>query len=420
MPSHVDRMEQLTNILHSPNLVARIQKFFGVELTDHLDEKNTTAKHVHQSNDDVSSTTLPRRRQLSSGNGLRSKALDYKENEKTTHLENHPSVSYVIRNRFWYYLFSFGASLGYEVFYATFFSVWFWNIDTAVGRRMILLWVTVMYVGQALKDVIRWPRPASPPVVSLEPEYAMEYGMPSTHAMVGIALPFSMVIFTHNRYIYPLWIGVVSATLWCLLVCGSRLYLGMHSVLDIIAGLVLSSILMVVLVPLIDLVAQWHLTSPYSPFATILVITAMSLFYPKSDRWSPARGDTSVIMGAGSGILLGSWLNYQLGIIRGPGMEPPFPIQWPGMEVAILAVLRAIIGIVCVLGSRFAGKLVGLNFLCWLRGLDSSDPQIQKRVSVEVPNKLITYMSLGLTVTFLSPCVFRHLNIERLTMFTEV
>src|SRR5215469_5556105 len=114
MPSHVDRMEQLTNILHSPELVARIQKFFGVELTDHLNEK-TSKKYVHQSNGDVSLSTSTRRRRLNSGNGLRSEALDYKESEKTTHLKNHSSVSYVIRNRFWYYLFSFGASLGYEV-----------------------------------------------------------------------------------------------------------------------------------------------------------------------------------------------------------------------------------------------------------------------------------------------------------------
>ncbi len=33
-----------------------------------------------------------------------------------------------------------------------------------------------MYIGQALKDVIQWPRPMAPPVVVLEPEYAIEYG----------------------------------------------------------------------------------------------------------------------------------------------------------------------------------------------------------------------------------------------------
>lgn len=125
---------------------------------------------------------------------------DVIKSTSTSDDSNDGSVAYIIRNKFWFYLFSFAAGLGYEMFYASFFPFWFWNIDGAVGRRMVLLWVIVMYIGQALKDVIRWPRPASPPVVSLEPEYAVEYGMPSTHAMVGFALPFSMVIFTVNRY----------------------------------------------------------------------------------------------------------------------------------------------------------------------------------------------------------------------------
>lgn len=57
-----------------------------------------------------------------------------------------------------------------------------------------------MYVGQAAKDVIKWPRPASPPVFRLEKKYAFEYGMPSTHAMVGVGLPFLTFILTTNRY----------------------------------------------------------------------------------------------------------------------------------------------------------------------------------------------------------------------------
>jgi len=277
-----------------------------------------------------------------------------------------------------------------------------------------------MYIGQALKDVIRWPRPASPPVVSLEPEYAIEYGMPSTHAMVGMALPVSMLIFTVERYEYSLWYGVIFALAWCLLVCGSRLYLGMHSALDIIAGLVLASLLMLILVPLVDMIDHFHLTSPYSPFITIPVIVAMAKFYPKSDRWSPARGDTCVIMGAGAGILLGSWLNYQLGIIKGPGLPPPFPIMWPGYQVCGLALLRAAIGILCIVSARGLGKLAVFSIVCYMRNLDPSDPKTRVKTSVEVPLQLITYLGMGFTITFLSPMIFRLLSIERVTMFTEV
>jgi membrane-associated phospholipid phosphatase len=34
----------------------------------------------------------------------------------------------------------------------------------------------------------------------LESKWALEYGMPSTHAMVGLAVPFSILVFTYGRY----------------------------------------------------------------------------------------------------------------------------------------------------------------------------------------------------------------------------
>ena len=55
---------------------------------------------------------------------------------------------YSIGNRFWHYLFLFGSQLGDETYYSIFFSFWFWNIDGAVGRRVILVWNLIMYIGK--------------------------------------------------------------------------------------------------------------------------------------------------------------------------------------------------------------------------------------------------------------------------------
>ena len=59
-------------------------------------------------------------------------------------------IIFQITNYFWYLLFRLGSQLGDETFYAFFFSFWFWNIDGAVGRRVILVWNLVMYIGQVL------------------------------------------------------------------------------------------------------------------------------------------------------------------------------------------------------------------------------------------------------------------------------
>ena len=414
----------LLAFLHSPQLVAKFQRYFGVTINC-LSRQSQPPLSIDSSSYSNGNTSnykdhynLRKRRVDESDLSDGSSVGDF--SKQSSQNNSQQEIEYSVGNWFWYYLFRFAASLGYEIFYATFFPIWFWNVDGAVGRRFILLWAIIMYTGQALKDVIKWPRPTCPPVVLMEPEYAMEYGMPSTHAMVGFSLPFSIVIFTANRYDYPLWIGVLIAGIWCILVCGSRLYLGMHSLLDIVAGLLLAGSMMAILLPVIDWLDHLHLTSRYSPIFLFTGLIGMALFYPKSERWSPARGDTNVIIGAGAGILFGSWLNYQLGIVKGPAGEPPFPIIWPGFDVAILAILRAVIGIVCMGGARFFGKTIGLRLPCYLRGLDVNDAEVRKRASVEVPFKLVTYVSVGITITFLSPCVFRRLNIERETMFTEV
>ena len=115
-------------------------------------------------------------------------------------LEEKNVLYYRIKSLFWYYVFFFGTQLGDENCYTLLFCFWFWNIDGAVGRRLYLVFNFVMYIGQAVKDVIRWPRPLMPHVVQIESKWSLEYGMPSTHSMVGLAVPMGILYFTYGRY----------------------------------------------------------------------------------------------------------------------------------------------------------------------------------------------------------------------------
>jgi len=96
----------------------------------------------------------------------------------------------------------FASELGYEPFYITVIPFFVWNVDAYVGRLVVTLWCISMYVGQAIKSLVRWPRPPSPPVIRLEknPILEMEYGFPSTHATVCTTLPFYTLYLTYNRY----------------------------------------------------------------------------------------------------------------------------------------------------------------------------------------------------------------------------
>lgn len=180
-------MWSIVEYLKKPELVVAVQEWFGVEYID--------AKHEKlMKNDDTfygSSTPDTERNQFSNypeHKKHRRKQIDESFSDvKVDNCKEKSNITngYRITNKFWYYLFVIGTELGDELFYATMIPFWFWNIDGAVGRRVVFVWSIVMYIGQVLKDIIRWPRPGSP-VSRLQNKWSVEYGMPSTHAMVCV------------------------------------------------------------------------------------------------------------------------------------------------------------------------------------------------------------------------------------------
>jgi len=313
------------------------------------------------------------------------------------------------------------------MFYASFIPFWFWNIDGAVGRRVVLVWTIVMYIGQGIKDIVCWPRPSSPPVFRLQKKWSQEYGMPSTHAVVGVSIPFSVVVYTMFRYQYPVVVGIVIATIWCLVVSVSRLYLGMHTVLDVIAGLVLAVLLMFPLVPLVDALDSFLLTNKWSPIVLLSLSIGIIVFYPKSAVWTPTRGDTTMVVSVCAGVFIGSWTNYQLGQMSEPHSSPPYQVIWPTYGMVGLCLLRAAIGFSCLMATKAICKSASYATICFLFQLNSEELKKTAHTTsnsaknkVELGYKYITYVLMGFNMLYLLPSVFKLLRIERPTFYTEI
>jgi len=351
-----------------------------------------------------------------------------KEEEEEEEKEGGANIIYYrITNLFWHILFWIGSQLGDEGFYALFFSFWFWNIDGAVGRRVILIWNLTMYIGQAFKDIIRWPRPSMPPVVKLETKWALEYGMPSTHAMIGLAVPASVILFTMHRYEYPFLLWVATAVTWCTLVCCSRMYMGMHTLADIVGGLTASSLLLLGLIPLVDSTDYFLLSSPLAPSVTLSLTVLAIVYYPGSDRWTPARGDTVVVLGSYLGSHLGNWLNFQCGLLGGSPGPPPYPILWPTLAQYGLTLVRVIIGGGIGVATRAVFKPTSYFTVCTILQCDGETLKLQdhhirnkEKLAAELFCKLLTYTAIGFNVCFLAPGVFRALGCERPAFYTEL
>lgn len=208
------------NYLQDPRLVARFQRLCGVRGT--FPEKASEPRDGGGGGDDE----RPDLRKRSpaddvAGNGAAVRANgkpgeaeddddDDNDNDNDTSARAKPlrrnsltgdvGQEFLIHNKFLFYLFTFGTELGNEMFFIVFFPFLFWNVDALVSRRLIVVWAWNLMVGQSTKDMVRWSRPASPPVVKVEVFYNSEYSMPSTHAMTGTAIPFCLFMLTFGRW----------------------------------------------------------------------------------------------------------------------------------------------------------------------------------------------------------------------------
>lgn len=414
--------------LKDPLLVVKVQNFFGVIYKNNISQSNDheSSEVIQSDRQDRVNEEFDLKQHKRIPSNISSSSQSSYDTDSSLESTGKGEVVCTVSNVFWYYLFVLGTALGDEIFYATFIPFWFWNIDGAVGRRVVLVWTVVMYIGQGIKDIVRWPRPGYP-VKKLQEKWAIEYGMPSTHAMVGVSIPFSVLLYTMDRYQYPVHWGMIAAVAWCTLICVSRVYLGMHSVLDIAAGLLLSSLLLAVLIPLVDWLDGVLLTNHTAPLFVIPFSVLAIVFYPNADKWTPTRGDTTMIVSVCAGILTGSWCNYQLGNMAASGQAPPYAVIWPSVEMLGCALLRTTLGFCGVLATRAVGKAFSYALVCaWLGSdknqlRDSADSLDNKnKIIVELCYKYFTYGLIGFNTTYVFPNVFALLRIDRPTYYTEI
>ncbi|XP_023980431.1 sphingosine-1-phosphate phosphatase 2 isoform X1 [Physeter macrocephalus] len=339
---------------------------------------------------------------------------------------------YIVKNYFYYYLFRFSAALGQEVFYITFLPFTHWNIDPYLSRRLTIIWVTedtsslnghhfgcdiypelVMYIGQVAKDVLKWPRPFSPPVVKLEKRVIAEYGMPSTHAMAATAISFTLLISTMDRYQYPFVLGLMMAVVFSTLVGLSRLYTGMHTVLDVLGGILITAILIVLTYPAWTLIDRLDSASPLFPVCVLVVPFFLCYNYPVSDYYSPTRADTTTIMAAGAGVTVGFWINHSFQLVSKPAESPPVTQNIPPLtrDLLALGLTKFTVGIVLVLLVRQLVQNLSLQVLySWFKVV-TRNKEARRRLEIEVPYKFVTYTSVGICATTFVPMLHRFLGL---------
>ena len=155
-------------------------------------------------------------------------------------------------------------------------------------------------------------------VVRLQTKWAEEFGLPSTHAMLGPAVPWAAFYLTVEKYSFPPSLAVPVTCVWVLLVSGSRMYLGMHSLADILAGLLLSALLMPSVLYLVSLSDKFLLISPLAPLTSLSASLLALVLFPSTPahHWSPSATTAVDVLGCYQGVQLGQWCLFRLGLVQ--------------------------------------------------------------------------------------------------------
>lgn len=236
-------------------------------------------------------------------------------------ISNTPIILFIqkYQHRFLDNLFSAFSCLVSVPFYTAFLPLLFWSGHGRLARQMTLLMALCDYLGNSIKDVISAPRPSSPPVRRVtatedEKENALEYGLPSSHTLNTVCLSGYLLhyVLSYNQSgdsSIDL-IGIVVVCIWVGLIGVGRIYLGMHSLIDVIGGLILGLIILSVWLKVhkhVDnfIVAGQNVTTFWTGLSLLLLFA-----YPTPEFPTPSFEYHTAFNGVALGIVTGVQQTY--------------------------------------------------------------------------------------------------------------
>lgn len=146
-----------------------------------------------------------------------------------------------ISNPFFDLFFQLITMLGEDTFFILVTAVIYWCIDKELGYKLGFVILTSASVNFGIKDFFKIPRPIGEPGIrSLRVQTAEGYSFPSGHTQNTTTLwTFFMVQFRRS------WLYATGSMI-ILIVGLSRLYLGVHTPLDVVGGMIIGAIWVVI------------------------------------------------------------------------------------------------------------------------------------------------------------------------------
>ncbi|XP_026426044.1 lipid phosphate phosphatase delta-like [Papaver somniferum] len=204
-------------------------------------------------------------------------------------------------------------------FYTACLPLLFWSGHGKLGRQLTLLMALCNYIGNVIKDLVSAPRPSCPPIRKVtatkdEKESALEYGFPSSHTLSTVCLSGCLLQYVLD-YIdcgddSLILIGVAIACLFVGLMGFGRIYLGMHSPIDVIGGLVIGLVILRIWLMVHHHVDQFILSGQNVTSYWVTLSLLLLFAYPTPEFPTPSFEYHAAFTGAALGIVIGVQQTY--------------------------------------------------------------------------------------------------------------
>lgn len=248
------------------------------------------------------------------------------------------------------FVFEAFTALGYFPFYLLVLPLGYWLWDKEMFTRLAVLILTSALVNGFLKDLFDDPRPAT--------EYALDgrvgdsFGLPSGHAQLAVVTWFWLAWELKRPWCWPLATFVVAG------ICFSRLYLGVHDVEDVLAGVLIGALSLVLFEWLLgDRFGGWHDLDGRAQIAILLAVQpAIWLLWPEPDGPGAISAIGAFLVGWWGGVRLD---RHRLDFRRHPS-------RWRAALAALLG-LALLFGLLGTLETPLLALGLGEDVARWLQ-----------------------------------------------------
>ena len=217
----------------------------------------------------------------------------------------------LFRTPFFDILFTFITSLGSAEFYLVTLPFFYWVANKSFGQRLAYLFLFSGFLNELLKNTFAIPRPfqIDESVVAVVDQEG--YGLPSGHAQLATIYLGYIAAFWQPRYAWL--VPTIATTVVAIMF--SRIYLGVHFVLDVIVGLAIGLLTLWLWLRHAEAIIRWgrQLSVGVLTAAALLLPIALLFIVPPDAFGYPAEVGATV-----AGTLLGTNIGiyYEMRLVQ--------------------------------------------------------------------------------------------------------